>query len=142
MKAKDFLPFEVVFNPNWWHRTAGISFERPFYFDAAARVANDVTMRRVLHQRFGDIGLGEADPQPRPVAGSLHVAGGFVIPALLGAEDPLFGRRSAPAAAGSPDAGGDRPAGEARLPDDLADAGAHRRLGRVGSANTATSSAI
>ena len=86
MKAKDFLPFELVFNPNWWHRTAGISFERPFYFDGVTRVANDVTMRRVLHQRYGDIGLGEADPQPRPVAGSLHVAGGFVIPALLGAE--------------------------------------------------------
>ena len=81
-----FLPFEVVFNPRWWHHTAGISFERPFYFDPATRVANDVTMRRVLHQRFGDIGLGEANPEPRPVAGSLHVAGGFVIPALLGAE--------------------------------------------------------
>jgi hypothetical protein len=76
MKVPDtFLPFELVFNPNWWHRTAGISFERPFYFDASTRIANDVTMRRVLHQRFGDLGLGEADPQPRPVAGSLHVAG-------------------------------------------------------------------
>lgn len=84
--AHGFLPFEVVFNPNWWHRTAGIRFERPFYFDAAMRVANDLAMRRVLYQRFGDIGLGEADPQPRPVAGSLHVAGGFVIAALLGAE--------------------------------------------------------
>ena len=86
MTAKSFLPFELVFNPNWWHRTAGIRFERPFYFDAATRVANDIVMRRVLHQRFGDIGLGEANPQPRPVAGSLYVAGGFVIPALLGAE--------------------------------------------------------
>ncbi len=80
-----FLPFELVFNPRWWHHAAGISFERPFYFDPATRVANDVTMRRVLHQRFGAIGLGEKDPQPRPVAGSLQVAGGFVIPALLGA---------------------------------------------------------
>jgi hypothetical protein len=86
MTVGSFLPFELVFNPNWWHRTAGISFARPFYFDAAARVANDMNMRRVLHERFGDIGLGEENPQPRPVAGSLHVAGGFVIPALLGAE--------------------------------------------------------
>ena len=85
-RATDFLPIELVFNPNWWHRTAGVSFERPFYFDAATRIANDVTMRRVLHQRFHGLDLGEADPQPRPVAGSLHVAGGFVIPALLGAE--------------------------------------------------------
>ncbi len=83
--ADSFLPFELIFNPRWWHHTAGISFERPFYFDPATRVANDVTMRRVLGQRFGDIGLGEREPQPRPVAGSLHVAGGFVIPALLGA---------------------------------------------------------
>ena len=58
----------------------GISFGRPFYFDAAALVANDVIMRRVLHERFGDIGVGEANPQPRPVAGVLDVAGGFVIP--------------------------------------------------------------
>jgi hypothetical protein len=84
--SRPFLPFEVVFNPHWWHRTAGISFEAPFYFDPAARVRNDLTMRRVLHERYGDLGFGEADPQPRPVIGSVHVAGGFIIPALLGAE--------------------------------------------------------
>ncbi len=83
--TRSFLPFEVVFNPNWWHHTAGISFERPFYFDAATRIAADVTMRRVLHERYGDLGFGEPDPQPRPVIGSLHVAGGFIVPALLGA---------------------------------------------------------
>ena len=46
-------------------------------------MANDVKMRKVLHERFG---VGEANPQPRPLIGSRHVAGGFVIPALLGAE--------------------------------------------------------
>jgi len=80
------IPIELVFNPNWWWQTAGISFEKPFYFDPQTRIDNDVTMRRVLYERFGGIGLGEADPQPRPVIGSMHVAGGFVIPALLGAE--------------------------------------------------------
>ncbi len=85
-KGRDFLPVEFVFNPNWWHRTAGISFDRPFYFDGPTRVQNDMIMRRVLHERYGDIGLGQKDPQPRPVAGSLHVAGGFIIPALLGSE--------------------------------------------------------
>ncbi len=83
--ADTFLPLELVFNPNWWQHTAGISFEESFYLDAETRIHNDVIMRRTLHQRYRDLGLGEADPQPRPVIGSLHVAGGFVIPALLGA---------------------------------------------------------
>jgi hypothetical protein len=85
LKFDTFLPLELVFNPNWWHKTAGISFDEPFYLDADARIRNDVIMRRVLQQRYGNLGLGEADPQPRPIIGSMHVAGGFVIPALLGA---------------------------------------------------------
>jgi hypothetical protein len=85
IKPDTFLPVELVFNPNWWHQTAGIAFDEPFYLDAETRTRNDVIMRRVLQQRYGDLGLGEADPQPRPVIGSMHVAGGFVIPALLGA---------------------------------------------------------
>lgn len=84
--ADQFLPIELVFNPNWWHQTAGISFDRAFYMDPETRIRNDVKMRRVLHERFGSLGMGEADPQPRPIIGSQHVAGGFVIPALLGAE--------------------------------------------------------
>ncbi len=91
----DFLPLEFVFNPSWWYHTCGISFDRPFYFDGPTRVENDVIMRRVLHERYGDIGLGQKDPQPRPVAGSLHVAGGFVIPALLGS-DVAFAPDAAP----------------------------------------------
>ncbi len=86
MPAAPFLPVELVFNPHWWNQTAGISFDQAFYLDAETRIQNDVTMRRVLHERFGDLGLGEENPQPRPVIGSMHVAGGFVIPALLGAE--------------------------------------------------------
>ncbi len=83
--SNTFLPVELVFNPNWWQSAAGISFDESFYLDAATRIQNDVTMRRVLHERYGALGLGEANPQPRPIIGSLHVAGGFVIPALLGA---------------------------------------------------------
>lgn len=84
--AQEFLPVELVFNPNWWYHTAGISFDQSFYFDSATRLKNDVIMRRVLSERYGELGPGEAAPQPRPIIGSLHVAGGFVIPALLGAE--------------------------------------------------------
>ncbi|MDH7487353.1 MAG: uroporphyrinogen decarboxylase family protein [Anaerolineae bacterium] len=86
MTAKEFIPIELVFNPNWWYNTAGISFDESFYFNPEARMRNDVIMRRVLYERYGELGLGEPDPRPRPIIGSLHVAGGFVIPALLGAE--------------------------------------------------------
>lgn len=85
LKSDTFLPLELVFNPNWWHKTAGISFDEAFYLDAETRIRNDVIMRRVLHERYGRWGLGEAEPPPRPVIGSMHVAGGFVIPALMGA---------------------------------------------------------
>jgi len=93
--SKPFLPVELVFNPHWWHETAGISFDRSFYLDPQARIANDMLMRQVLFQRYGDLGLGDPDPRPRPVIGSLFVAGGFVIPALLGAEI-LFAPDAAP----------------------------------------------
>ncbi len=84
MNPDDFgIPVEVVFNPNWWFHHYGISFDESFYLDREGRVANDVVMRRALYERFG---FGEADPQPRPIIGSQHIAGGFVLPALLGAE--------------------------------------------------------
>ncbi len=95
MSDQERIPVELVFNPNWWHKTAGISFDQDFYLDPQQRITNDVLMRKVLYQRFGALGLVEADPQPRPVIGSPYVAGGFVIPALLGAEI-LFSEDAAP----------------------------------------------
>lgn len=75
------IPCELIFNPNWWFRNYGISFSEPFYFDRSLRIRNDLRMRQTMRERFG---RGEASPQPRPVVGSEHVAGGFIIPALFG----------------------------------------------------------
>ena len=75
------IPVNVVFSPDWWNRRFGISFEEPFYLDLETRIANDLLMRRALFELFG---IGEPDPQPRPVIGSRHIAGGFAVPALLG----------------------------------------------------------
>jgi hypothetical protein len=77
------IPVEVIFNPNWWFRNYGITFEESFYLDRGQRIANDVAMRRALHERFQ---IGTAEAQPRPIVGSQHIAGGFVLPALLGVE--------------------------------------------------------
>jgi hypothetical protein len=75
------ISVNVVFSPSWWRRHYGISFEEPFYLDVETRIRNDVLMRRALFERFG---LEEPDPRPRPIIGSMHIAGGFVLPALLG----------------------------------------------------------
>jgi hypothetical protein len=67
MPKQHHIPVSLIFNPNWWFHTAGISFDASFYFDREARLRNDRVMRRVLYDRFG---LGEQDPQPRPIVGS------------------------------------------------------------------------
>ncbi|MCP5114119.1 MAG: hypothetical protein GY953_25085, partial [bacterium] len=67
-------PVEVIFNPNWWFRNYGISFAKSFYLDRERRIENDVKMRKALQERFG---IGEPNPEPRPIIGSRHVAGGF-----------------------------------------------------------------
>src|ERR1035438_8982731 len=75
------IPVNVVFSPDWWNRRFGISFEEPFYLDLETRIADDLLMRRALFELFG---IGTPDPKPRPAIGSRHIAGGFVLPALLG----------------------------------------------------------
>ena len=86
------IPAEVIFNPNWWYRSFGISFEESFYFDRRLRIQNDLQMRRALYERFR---LGAPNPGPRPIVGSEHVAGGFVRPALFGCKI-LFEANAAP----------------------------------------------
>lgn len=78
------LRYEICFHPSWWHRTAGIDFSRPFWFDPEVRIRTDVTMRRILFEKFGAYGLGEEHPLPRPVLGSDHTACGFLLSELLG----------------------------------------------------------
>ena len=81
MKTK--IPVDFISNPNWWYRNYEIPFAEGFYLNKQVRVNNDVSMRRALFERFG---FGEPNPQPRPILGSMQVAGGFVVPALLGRE--------------------------------------------------------
>ncbi len=81
--TESILPIELIFHPNWWYQNYHISFDKSFYFDCEARIENDKLMRRVMFERFG---MGEPSQSPRPVIGSMYVAGGFVLPALFGVE--------------------------------------------------------
>lgn len=86
MEPKEFLPFELVFMPSWWHKHYGIIFDERFYLDKETRIRNEQSMNRALAERFGEMGLGQRDFGRRPVIGSQHVAGGFVMPALMGCQ--------------------------------------------------------
>ncbi len=87
---RTFLPVEVVFHPSWWNKRYGLVFDEAFFFDPVKRVASEQQMRAALHQRFGDIGLGEANAVPRPVIGPVHLAAGFLPSAVLGCKIRYF----------------------------------------------------
>lgn len=86
LKPAKVLPVDVVFHPEWWHSHYGLDFREPFHFDPKVRVESERRMRQALHDRFGDLGLGEADAEPRPVVGPVHLAIGFVVQAMLGCQ--------------------------------------------------------
>jgi hypothetical protein len=86
IEPKTFLPVEVVFHPSWWHRRYGLDFDESFFFDPVRRVESERVMRSALHDRFGDLGLGEANALPRPVIGPVNIAAGWLPSAVLGCE--------------------------------------------------------
>jgi uroporphyrinogen-III decarboxylase len=90
----EFLPFEVIFMPSWWNKHYGISFDESFYLDPLARIRNEQVMNEALAERFGEMGLGQRDFGRRPMIGSQHVAGGFVMPALMGCQIEFVPNRS------------------------------------------------
>lgn len=77
---------DISFHTSWWHRYAGIDFDEGFFFDAPRRVENDRDMRRALYEHFGEYGIGEKDPAPRPILFSDLIAAGFLYSQLLGCE--------------------------------------------------------
>lgn len=84
IESKTFLPVEIVFHPNWWHRETGMTFDRGYFFDPDRRVADEMTMRRALWEKFGDFGYGEEHPKPEPVVGPVHLAAGFLMSSVWG----------------------------------------------------------
>ena len=76
--------YDITFHPSWWHKNAGIDFSQPFFDDYKYRMDCDVRMRRALYDHFGAYGIGEKNPQPRPLIGTDLLAAGYVYSELLG----------------------------------------------------------
>ena len=82
MGNKKHIPLGVGFYPDWWHKNYGISFGREYYFDADYRVDCQAMMQKKLYERFGDVGLGNKDPEPKPMI----TFGMVMLPSIFGCE--------------------------------------------------------
>ncbi len=82
MAEKKHIPLGVGFYPDWFYKHYGISFGREYYYDPEKRVKTRMEIARRLHERFGDVGLGDPDPKPVP----LITFGMVMLPAIFGCE--------------------------------------------------------
>lgn len=80
------MKYDVTFHPSWWNKRLGIDFTETFFDDAAFRISADENMRRFLWECFGEWGIGEENPSPRPVLGSDLIASGYLFSEMLGCE--------------------------------------------------------
>jgi uroporphyrinogen-III decarboxylase len=82
MVEKKHIPLAAGFYPDWWYKHYGISFDREYYFDPETRVEARMEMDKRLFERFGDVGLGDPNPRPKPFI----TAGMITLPAVFGCE--------------------------------------------------------
>ncbi|MFQ5855471.1 MAG: hypothetical protein ACE5LU_07520 [Anaerolineae bacterium] len=84
--TEPYLPVDVVFHPNWWHKNYGLSFDRDFFYDPKRRVWQEQRMRQLLYDRFGDLGLGQKNAPRRPIVGPILMGSGYIVQDILGCE--------------------------------------------------------
>ena len=82
MTQQKHIPLGVGFYPDWWFANYGISFGREYYYSPEYRVDAQAKMQKALYERFGDVGLGNADPEPKP----LITFGMPMLPGIFGCE--------------------------------------------------------
>ena len=71
MPSKKYFPeIEITFAPVWWQQKYGMDFgSSKNWQDPIISTEREREQRRLLFERFGDVGLGEVDPKPHPVVG-------------------------------------------------------------------------
>ena len=82
MAGNGHIPLGVGFYPDWWKENYGVIFGREYYYDPDFRVECQAKMAKGLYERFGDVGLGNPDPAPRP----LITFGMVMLPAIFGCD--------------------------------------------------------
>ncbi|MCF7945032.1 MAG: hypothetical protein K9L75_05815 [Spirochaetia bacterium] len=80
------MEYDITFHPSWWNAQGKVDFSRNFFFDETVRLEYDREMRRLLFDKFGTWGLGEKNPEYRPILGSDLIASGFLYSEILGCE--------------------------------------------------------
>jgi hypothetical protein len=81
-----------TFSEAWFYSNYGMTFGEKYCSDPIFRTEQDRAARRLLYDRFGEAGIGEKDPQPRP---HLEVCGHRFLPGLFGC-DIIFQDDQAP----------------------------------------------
>lgn len=82
MTQQEHIPLGVGFYPDWWHKNYGFSYGEAYYHDADYRVNIQAKVQKALYERFGDVGLGDPNPEPKPL-----ISWGMVmLPAIFGCE--------------------------------------------------------
>lgn len=77
---------DITFHPSWWYKNADIHFTQDFFDEPEYRMECDVKMRKALYEHFGAYGIGEKDPQKRPLLGSDLLAAGYLYSQIMGCD--------------------------------------------------------
>jgi len=75
------MKIDISFAPAWWLAHYGMDSGAALWADPIARTERDCQQRRLLFERFGDVGLGEEHPKPHP---SIEAYGHRFMAALWG----------------------------------------------------------
>lgn len=80
------MKYDITFHPKWWYKNAGIHFTEEFFDEPEYRMDCDIKMRKTLYEHFGKYGIGEKNPEKRPLLGSDLLAAGYLYSQLMGCE--------------------------------------------------------
>lgn len=76
-------PVIVNFMPSWWAREYGLALGERLFLDAEQRAQTAREMHRLAYDRFGEVGLGQGDPELVYFVDDL---GNATLPAVFGCE--------------------------------------------------------